>query len=500
MNKNRFIAITAAMTMAFSAYNFAAPAFDLPAPTAITASAATLYECQDITITNWTGKAITVSGSDNGAKCYLSTFKNSSNQQFQLVWDRGTNCWLIKHKSSGKLLEVRDFNTDDCGEVGLWEDASQMTARWKLHEKSDGTFSLENAYSGKYMNVYGNSSNNNTPIIQYRDDGTSAMYFDLNTDAASAYPAVSSSCPLKFVSDNYYNVYSSSSLTGKIGCVYPGDEVSVTYIDSSCVKLSYPTSSGTKTGYCSTSSILGTPVDSGTSKSSFKIYKYSSGSSSYGSVDSGDTLTILGTAGERTRVIYNVGLASSPSGYKCGWASSSSVSLALGNSSSGSSSSEWSTLSSALYHETGAWISCGFDGYTGSANGGTDGKHEGIDMVYCNGADVFALTNGVVTNVKSGYTGRGGLSIVSIYNSDTDKTVCYLHLCPDDELYVGQTISTGDKIGTQSWRGISSASSGHTHVEVVNGWRTTANKSVNDDNLENDDPTSFWNSFGYSIS
>lgn len=498
MNMKRFIALTAAMTMTFSAYNFAAPELDLPAPAVITASAVSLYESQDITITNWTGKAITVSGSHNGAKCYLSAFTNSSNQQFQLVWDHSTNCWLIKHKSSGKLLEVRDFSTADCGEVGLWEDASQMTARWKLHEKSDGTFSLENAYSGKYLNVYGNYSDDNTPIIQYRNDGTSAMFFNLNMGAAVSYPSVSSSRPLKLVSDGYYNVYGSSSLTNKIGCVYPGDEVSVTYISSSCVKLSYPTSSGTKTGYCSTASILGTPTASASSKRSFKVYKYSSGSSSYGSVDTGDSLTVLGASGGRTAVIYNVGSSSNPSYYKLGWASSSDVNSALGNS-SGTSSAEWQTLSSALYQNSGAWLSCGFNGYTGSANGGTDGKHEGIDFVYYNGADVYALTDGVVTNVKSGYTGRSGLSIISVYNAETDKTVCYLHLCPDSSIYVGKSISTGEKIGTQSWRGISSSSSGHTHVEVVNGWSTSAKKSVNDDNLENDDPTSFWNSFGYTI-
>lgn len=39
----------------------------------------------------------------------------------------------------------------------------------------------------------------------------------------------------------------------------------------------------------------------------------------------------------------------------------------------------------------------------------------------------------------------------------------------------------------------------HTHVEVRNGRQGYASKSVNDPILNNENPTSFWNSQGYNI-
>ncbi len=59
-------------------------------------------------------------------------------------------------------------------------------------------------------------------------------------------------------------------------------------------------------------------------------------------------------------------------------------------------------------------------------------------------------------------------------------------------LAAGQVISREQQIATQSWRGVSTAGDGHTHVEVRNGWAQNAHYSVGDPNLENDDPYPFW--------
>lgn len=151
-------------------------------------------------------------------------------------------------------------------------------------------------------------------------------------------------------------------------------------------------------------------------------------------------------------------------------------------------------LSYGLYKSNSAYISCGFDGYVNTA-----GRHEGIDIKYAMGKPVYALTDGVVTRVTFGYNGRNGLSTIAVYNSSSNKTVIYLHSAPSSYIRVGQTISKGQQIATESWRGISSSSASHTHVEVRNGRQTSACKSVNDYRLENSNPTSFWNSQGYNI-
>ena len=153
------------------------------------------------------------------------------------------------------------------------------------------------------------------------------------------------------------------------------------------------------------------------------------------------------------------------------------------------------TMTNALYNinVSGSKISCGFDGYRKKS-----GRHEGIDFNYENEKSVYSLTDGVITNVVEGKNG-GALSTIAIYDSANNKTVVYLHLNPSDSLRIGQNIQKGDKIGTEAWRGCSSADGGHTHVEVRNGKKTGAAKSLDDYNLENPNPTSYWNSLGYEV-
>ena len=151
-------------------------------------------------------------------------------------------------------------------------------------------------------------------------------------------------------------------------------------------------------------------------------------------------------------------------------------------------------MSAALYGTSGGRLTCGFDGYTT-----TPGRHEGIDFARGIGAGVYALLDGTVTRVARGTTGSSGLSTIAVYNAANNKTIVYLHSAPVASLAVGQTISRGQLIATESWRGISSAGSAHTHVEMRLGRQTYAAKSVNDPVLDNPNPTSFWNSVGYDV-
>jgi murein DD-endopeptidase MepM/ murein hydrolase activator NlpD len=157
------------------------------------------------------------------------------------------------------------------------------------------------------------------------------------------------------------------------------------------------------------------------------------------------------------------------------------------------SSSARSNMSFALYAAAGR-ITCGYDGYTS-----TSGRHEGIDIARGVGSSVHALVAGQVINVVRGSTGRAGLSTIAVYIAASNKTVVYLHSAPLSSLRVGQQISRGQIIATESWHGVSSSSSAHTHVEMRPGRQTRAAKSVGDSHLDNPNPTSFWTSQGYSI-
>ena len=151
-------------------------------------------------------------------------------------------------------------------------------------------------------------------------------------------------------------------------------------------------------------------------------------------------------------------------------------------------------LSYGLYDATGGKITCGFDGYVN-----TPGRHEGIDIARSIGSPVRALVPGQVINIVRGANGGSGLSTIAVYNATYNKTVIYLHSAPLSSLAVGQNVSRDQQIATEAWHGISSSGSAHTHVEVRDGRRTLAAKSVDDPTLDNSNPAAFWNARGYNV-
>ena len=153
-------------------------------------------------------------------------------------------------------------------------------------------------------------------------------------------------------------------------------------------------------------------------------------------------------------------------------------------------------MSYALYKRGGGRITCGFDGYTTTA-----GRHEGIDIARGVGSKVYALVGGKVISVVRGRTGRaaGTLSTIAVYNGTYKKTVIYLHSAPLSGLHVGESVKRGQQIATESWHGVSSSASAHTHVEMRPGRHTQAAKSVGDNHLDNPNPTSFWHARGYNV-
>ena len=151
-------------------------------------------------------------------------------------------------------------------------------------------------------------------------------------------------------------------------------------------------------------------------------------------------------------------------------------------------------MTAQLYQAGGGRITAYFDGYLS-----TSGRHEGIDIAKGVGVAVHALTSGTVTNIDEGFNGGDGLSTVAIYNAELDKTVIYLHTDPRNPLNAGDHVNRGDVIAFEAWRGISSSSAAHTHVEMRPGRQTNAAKSVGDGNLTNPIPTEFWMNRGYNI-
>lgn len=145
-------------------------------------------------------------------------------------------------------------------------------------------------------------------------------------------------------------------------------------------------------------------------------------------------------------------------------------------------------LLNILYQGDGGKISCDFDGYVN-----TKGRHEGIDCVKGTGVSIHSLINGQVINVENS-SSSSTLSTLSIYDSENNKTVIYLH-SSNISVKIGDTVHQGQVVAKESNRGVPAV---HTHVEVRDGQRTNAAKSVDDYTLDNSDPYLYWEKVLYN--
>jgi len=314
--------------------------------------------------------------------------------------------------------------------------------------------------------------------------------------SAESWSSVSKSGYVEFKADSNIKVYKDSNFKTRGTCspsksydamIYKNDVCRIYELNSSYFLTAYPTSSGWRTGYIRRSSVTGASSPASRTTASGKAYTYPyPGASSWGYTENKDEVYRLYESGSYTQIIYTA--KSGDREYKMAYVKTNDYNAYC----AGSGQKQSGALSEALYKSSGAYISCGFDGYKN-----TSGRHEGIDVKYNLDANIYSLTDGIVLRVASGSTGSGGLSTIAIYNSQYDKTVIYLHAAPS--VKAGDKVRTGDKIGKESWRGISSKSSSHTHVEVRNGKKEYAAKSVGDSTMDNSNPSSFWKSLGYSI-
>lgn len=124
------------------------------------------------------------------------------------------------------------------------------------------------------------------------------------------------------ISSGYTKVYTSASFRTKLGTIYPTDELQLREIQKSYVKVTYPAGNRTKTGYIPTSAVL-LATGGNTKEASRRIttYRRNSTSRTYGYIDAGDKVIVLGTKGTFIQVCYPVS-----GGNKIGWIRSSDAS------------------------------------------------------------------------------------------------------------------------------------------------------------------------------
>ena len=223
-------------------------------------------------------------------------------------------------------------------------------------------------------------------------------------------------------------------------------------------------------------------------------YEYKGKGKGKGRCVKNDAASAWNRSSKTVRVYFNSNYGGNYQDFKPGQKANLKAGIKNQNASHEFGPSKRTRMSYGLYKLNGGKITAGFDGYHN-----TPGRHEGIDIARKFQSKVRALTSGTVINVVRGHTGGSGLSTIAVYMPAQKKTVIYLHSAPADSLRVGQKIKRGQVIALESWRGISSKSAAHTHVEMRPGRKKLAAKSVGDPHLDNPNPTKFWNSQGYTV-
>ncbi|MFD0901574.1 peptidase inhibitor family I36 protein [Actinomadura sediminis] len=278
-------------------------------------------------------------------------------------------------------------------------------------------------------------------------------------------------------------------------------------LGSAASVLAAPASAASRNGVCesgefcyyynsnnqgSVSDFTGSIANYGTEQPS--CYEFKGAGNGKGQCIKNNAASVWNRSGKTVRVHYNSNYGGAYQDFKAGAKGNLNATLKNQNASHQFSPSSRTNMSYALYKASGGRLTAAFDGYES-----TPGRHEGIDFARGVGSDVHALVSGKVIYVARGATGSGGLSTISVYNASLNKSIIYLHTAPRSGVSVGDTISRGEIIADESWRGVSSSSAAHTHVEMRPGRRTHAAKSVGDPVLDNPNPNAFWRSQGYNV-
>ncbi len=164
---------------------------------------------------------------------------------------------------------------------------------------------------------------------------------------AASWPSLSSSAYCEFTAQKKINVYKDSSCSTRgtsspkksyDAYVAKGDVCKIYEITSKYIKLSYPTSSGSRTGYIKRGSLfdVSSPSESVTSKGKATTYTKPDGSS-YGYTEKGDQIFKCGSDGDYTIIIYTA--KSGKRAFKLGYTKTSDYNKIIRDGSSKSSSS-----------------------------------------------------------------------------------------------------------------------------------------------------------------
>lgn len=109
------------------------------------------------------GKAARSRSGDNVDQ---GTYSGATNQRWSVQSTGANQCRIVNNAFSGKALEVAGFSTADGGNIRLWYDDGASNKRWRIQQVGD-RFRIVNWRSGKAMEVSGWSTADGANIQQW---------------------------------------------------------------------------------------------------------------------------------------------------------------------------------------------------------------------------------------------------------------------------------------------------------------------------------------------
>lgn len=253
--------------------------------------------------------------------------------------------------------------------------------------------------------------------------GGNATAVTTEASASVTWPSIGSTSYIEMIAQKTINAYTTSALktrgTSSPSKAYDayaakGDVIKILAVTASYVKFQYPTSSGTRTAFASTSDVFGVtaPKAKTTAKGTATTYKYA-GSTSYGSTAKGDVIYRLRNSGDYTLIVYTA--VSGNRAWKAGWVSTSFL----------DGSAVTTGLTSPV--PSGAKFSQKTD------DNGWYGYHD-INRGVTTGTKIYAIADGTIT-CKQAYRVYDGTEYLTSYgnyitftSADGTYTAKYCHL------------------------------------------------------------------------
>nr|WSZ16081.1 RICIN domain-containing protein [Streptomyces canus] len=115
---------------------------------------------------------------NDGAAVVQWARHGGANQQWRFI-DAGDGYYKLQNRNSGKVLDNRNWSKTAGSEIVQWSDRNGTNQQFKLAESSDGYMRLINRFSGMAVEVRNASKADGGDVVQYRDWGGANQQWQL---------------------------------------------------------------------------------------------------------------------------------------------------------------------------------------------------------------------------------------------------------------------------------------------------------------------------------